>query len=70
MADMRWIWDVCGRGSWTSPEEADVCREWVDMLRRAIRRIGRRGLGSKVVRQGRAKIIERGHEAVAAELCY
>jgi hypothetical protein len=66
LADMRWICEVCGRGSWTRPED-EACREWVDIALRMSRRIGRRGLGSRVVRavrQGWVKIIERGHEAV------
>ena len=50
LADMRWMWEVCGLGSWTNPD-SEVWREWVDMLMRDIRRIGRTGL-QVVVRHG------------------
>lgn len=71
LADMRWIWEVCGLGSWTSPD-ALACRECVDIFRRRICGIGRMGLGLRVVscmRQEEA-IIESGHQGVLLPFCW
>jgi hypothetical protein len=64
LADMRWIWDLGGRGSWTRPED-ETWREWLADMALERQWTNRcTGLTLRVVScetQGWEKIIERGH---------